>query len=233
MQKETLLLLHGALGSKEQFALLTPLLEGCFDVHTIDFEGHGDRSTARSFSIDVFVENTLSYLKQHNISTCILLGYSMGGYVGLRLAQQYPSVFRRIFTLGTKFDWSPETAAREVKQLNPQLIKEKVPKFAALLAERHPAIGWEKMLEETAGLMQALGAKPLLNEETLAAINCPVHCLLGAKDKMVSIAETKQVVDWLPSADFQLLENTGHPIEKVDAAKLVALVLEKIVGASV
>ena len=39
--KNTLLLLHGALGSASQFTGLTEKLKDNFDVHTFDFSGHG------------------------------------------------------------------------------------------------------------------------------------------------------------------------------------------------
>ena len=38
---QKLLLLHGALGSKEQFTALNEQLSSEFEVHTLDFEGHG------------------------------------------------------------------------------------------------------------------------------------------------------------------------------------------------
>ena len=46
-------------------------------------------------------------------------GHSMGGYVALKLALKRPELVDRIITLGTKFNWTPEVAAKEVKMLNP------------------------------------------------------------------------------------------------------------------
>ena len=39
--KKKLLLLHGALGSAQQFDTLIALLEHTYDVFSFDFEGHG------------------------------------------------------------------------------------------------------------------------------------------------------------------------------------------------
>jgi NDP-sugar pyrophosphorylase family protein len=45
MSKDSLLLLHGALGASSQFAPLTPLLEDRFEVHTARFRRHGTSPT--------------------------------------------------------------------------------------------------------------------------------------------------------------------------------------------
>ena len=54
----------------------------------------------------------------------------MGGYVALQLANKHPKYVQKIITLGTKFAWDKETAAKEVKMLNPEKIEEKIPAFA-------------------------------------------------------------------------------------------------------
>ena len=52
---QPILLLHGALGTKEQFSKLIPLLEPSFDVHTFDFSGHGENvSSLRTFNMETF-----------------------------------------------------------------------------------------------------------------------------------------------------------------------------------
>ena len=59
------------------------------------------------------------------------------------LARTHPNLVTGIATLGTKFYWDPEVAARETGRLDPQKIAAKVPHFARTLAARHPAAGWE------------------------------------------------------------------------------------------
>ncbi|MFT5858564.1 MAG: hypothetical protein ACI865_000652 [Flavobacteriaceae bacterium] len=49
--KPNLILLLGALGSEKQFNFLKPLLEKTFDVHTMNFDGHGGRATSSDYSI--------------------------------------------------------------------------------------------------------------------------------------------------------------------------------------
>src|SRR5438874_2630061 len=57
---KTLLLLHGALGAQSQFAPLRELLRENFDVHALDFEGHGEAAPReRAFTMQSFAEENV------------------------------------------------------------------------------------------------------------------------------------------------------------------------------
>ena len=148
MKKENLLLLHGALGSKVQLRPLKQILEQKFNVFDLNFEGHGDVYSEQDFSIDLFASNVRDFLKEQNLENTHIFGYSMGGYVALHLANHKPSLVNKIVTLGTKFDWNPEGAAREIKMLNPEKVEEKIPAFAGYLNKLHSALSWKVVMHE-------------------------------------------------------------------------------------
>ncbi|RLB84543.1 MAG: alpha/beta hydrolase, partial [Deltaproteobacteria bacterium] len=129
-----LLLLHGALGSMSQFSALIPFLEDKYRIHTLDFEGHGSSPPKdRLFSGEHFGENVLDYLDTNELEHVNVFGYSMGGHVALYLARKWPERIHSIFTLATKFLWTPEIAAHEITFLDPDTIQEKAPRFAMVL----------------------------------------------------------------------------------------------------
>ena len=133
-----LLLLHGALGSAAQFDALRQHLPAGQRVWAPDFPGHGGQPTGSTeFSIPAFADSVLAFLDAQNAGPVDVFGYSMGGYVGLYLAWKHPERVRQLWTLGTKFDWTPETAARESSRLDPEKMAAKVPAFAEALARRH------------------------------------------------------------------------------------------------
>ena len=90
--KSDLLLLHGALGSKEEFSTLQQELSNNFNVHTLNFEGHGDLKSDTDFSISLFTDNVTQYLQSKRITSINIFGFSMGGYVALNLAIQQPEL---------------------------------------------------------------------------------------------------------------------------------------------
>jgi pimeloyl-ACP methyl ester carboxylesterase len=223
-----LILLHGALGGKQQLERTAALLSGSYNVHTLNFEGHGGRASDNVYAIELFAENLLAYLDENGISSCYVFGYSMGGYVALKLAQLHPERIAAIVTLGTKFAWSPEIAAKETAMLNPEKIEEKVPKFAAALEELHAPLDWKEVMHKTADMMRRLGDNPALPDADLAGINTPVKLLLGSEDVMVTRDETEKVQALLPNARFEVIDGWQHPIERVAEEALADRIREEL-----
>ena len=218
-----LVLLHGALGASSQLDALAEALRPRFRVHQLDFEGHGDAPPrGRPFRVRQFAENVVELLDAAGIGAARLFGYSMGGYVALHLAAQRPDRVARVATLGTKFRWDPETAAREAARLDPDAIRAKVPLFADTLAARHErAGGWERVLAHTADFLRDLGDHPLLTDATLARIESPVRVIVGDRDNTVGVQESAAVAGALRAGSLSVLPDTPHPIERVELPTLV------------
>lgn len=228
MQK--LLLLHGAIGTMDQLFQLQHELRPHFEVYCFNFPGHGGVKMPDSFSIPAFAEATVDFIQQHQLSDVSVFGYSMGGYVAMYTEHQYPGTFKKIATLGTKYKWTEEIAAKETKMLLPDIIEQKVPAFAAQLANKHGADQWKEVLHKTAALLSNLGVTPLLNSDILKKIDCPSLLMLGEKDTMVTLEETIATVNDLPNSTLSILPATPHPIEQVNtsllAEKLIRFLLD-------
>ncbi len=212
-----LLLLHGALGSSTQLDPLKRILvEEGFDVYSLNFSGHSGEPFSSNFGIETFTENILTFLNSKNLHTVNIFGYSMGGYVALWFAHLCPDRVGGIITLGTKFDWTPESALKEVKKLNADKIIEKVPAFARILQTRHAPNDWKELLEKTATMMLRLGDQPLLDESVVRKIHHHTFILLGDLDDMADRKYSEEVSRMLVNGKFIELLATPHPIEKVD-----------------
>lgn len=218
--KLPVILLHGALGSAVQLEPLAAALSSVFEVHTLYFEGHGTRSSDRPFSIDAFSENVIQFMEENGITKANFFGYSMGGYVALTTALNYPEKVGKIFTYGTKFDWTPESSEREVKMLNAEKILEKVPQFAQHLIHLHGENNWKTVLQKTGEMMLDLGHGKAFSGDQLRSIHTSVRLSVGSKDHMVSVEETAHIADILPNAKLQVLEDWTHPVEKLDTSFL-------------
>ncbi|AKD02749.1 alpha/beta hydrolase [Pontibacter korlensis] len=218
---ENLLLLHGALGSSTTMEPLKQALQDTFLVHTLDFSGHGGKPLPQEpFTMHLFVQDILQFLEQEQISSTHIFGYSMGGYAALILAMHHPECIRSIYTLATKFAWSEEAAQKEIKLLNPTKVEEKVPAFAAALANRHTPQDWKQVMHHTAGMMLQLGQSPILSTETLPKVQLPVRVAVGDRDNMVSVEETLWAYRLLPDARLQVQPNTRHPLEALPVCEL-------------
>lgn len=219
-----ILLLHGALGCSGQFDNLSKALtnEG-FTVYKLNFSGHGGQPFTKSFGIETFAAEVHDFLTENDLQNIPVFGYSMGGYVAMWLAHVCPSLIGRIVTLGTKFDWSPDSAAHEVKKLDPKKVEEKVPAFARLLESRHHPNDWKELMVKTSNMMVRLGNAPLLTRVTLNTITNRTLILLGDQDDMADRSFSNDVATIISHGRFQLLSDTPHPIEKVDIRKLTTI----------
>ena len=223
---QNILLLHGALGTKHQLKNLKEVLSKDFTVHDLNFSGHGRCESEADFSLNLFTQNVIDYLNENEIKNLNIFGYSMGGYVALNVAQKHPDMVEKVMTLGTKFNWTKESAEKEVRMLNPEKIVEKVPAFAKMLAETHGENNWKKVLNKTAKFMSDLGSGAKLNDEELATIQHEIRIAVGDKDRMVTIDESEKSADLMPNGKLVILENFEHPIEKVDHVVLASKISE-------
>lgn len=209
-----LILLHGALGHTEVFEPFKEELSKYFTVYTPSFSGHGDVQLPQNgISIEKYTQELKEFIAQKNLSDVYIFGHSMGGYVALCYAMENSASVNSIMTLGTKFDWTEEQALKESKMLNPEVIAEKIPKYAESLEKQH-GLKWKQLLPAIAEMMVALGKNPPL-KNNLSTINIPVQIMVGDKDNMVTLEESMAVYRSLPNAKLAVLPDTKHPMDKV------------------
>lgn len=218
-----LLLLHGALSDQRQFDSLIPLLDDTFDVMTLNFAGHGGTVSQNDFSIEEFAEQVVSFLDQQGIEKAHFFGYSMGGYVALYLAKHHPNRVDRIFTLGSKLVWDPESGQREAGYLVPENMEKKVPRFADQLKAIHHPNDWKKVVHQTADFLLRLGKEPSLSKEDYADIQHPILFAVGDQDLM-ALEDTLGVKSQIPNASLLVLPRTPHPFNRVDVTVLSTFV---------
>ncbi len=219
-----LILLHGALGSTQQLQRLKTVLSDDFKTYCFNFEGHGGRPSKGNFSMDVFAANIHEFMDDHQIDSACFFGYSMGGYAVLKFAATHPQRVKKIVTYGTKFDWTPESAAGEVKQLDSQKILAKVPHFAKHLEQIHAPNDWKELLKNTATMMLDLGAGAAFSTAQMQEIKTPVLICVGDQDTMVSVAESETAVANLSHGQLKLVEQGVHPLEKNDLTYISTII---------
>lgn len=227
-----IILLHGAIGAKDQLEpLAKELSANGYQTYSLNFSGHGQTPFQTDFSIRQFADELLEFVVRTHLIRPIVFGYSMGGYVALYLASQKPGILGDIITLGTKFEWSPEIAEKEIKMLDAKTISEKVPKFAEALQKRH-GNDWQLLLQKTTEMMVDLGNNNLLSPTTFSQVKSKVLIGLADNDTMVSVEETDNAASKIIVAKRYTLTNTKHPIETVNVTELSKIISEFITPAS-
>ncbi|MBV6405172.1 MAG: alpha/beta fold hydrolase [Flavobacteriales bacterium] len=216
----TILLLHGALGTKRQLAFLADGLD-----HTRclspTFSGHGQGEVPpEGLSFDLFLADIDAALEKES-GPVHLFGYSMGGYAALLWAARHPGRVASVATLGTKLLWTEDGLRKELARLDPATMEEKVPEFAMGLAAAHGPARWKDLVAHTAALIERTAAQPPLTDAVLAAIECPVLLCVGDRDSTAVPGDTLRVAGQLKDAGVLVLPRTRHPFEDADLDLLI------------
>lgn len=100
---EPLIILHGLLGSLDNWMPHAQLLARDFQVSLLDLRNHGRSPHADAFDYDLLAADVAEFMRDQNLARVNLLGHSMGGKVAMRFAQLHPEATRRLLVL----DMSP------------------------------------------------------------------------------------------------------------------------------
>jgi pimeloyl-ACP methyl ester carboxylesterase len=112
---EPLILLHGGFGSVEMFGPNVELLAAGRRVIGVDLQSHG-RSPAvdRAMRFETMADDIAALIRNLGFEHAAIMGFSLGGGVGLRVAIQHPDLVERIVLVSTVFKrqgWYPEMIA--------------------------------------------------------------------------------------------------------------------------
>ena len=112
---DPLILLHGGFGSVEMFGPNLELLAAGRRVIGVDLQSHGRSPAAdRPMRFETMADDVAALIGSLGIGRAAIMGFSLGGAVGLRTAIQHPDVVERLVLVSTVFKrqgWYPEMTA--------------------------------------------------------------------------------------------------------------------------
>ena len=214
-------------------AVTDPLASGR-EVILFESAGVGRSSGKVPETVAGMAMHALAFLEELGVTTCDVLGFSLGGMVAQQMAQERPSVFRRMILVGTAPRGGEEIMHLEkpslAKNLNdPQLrgyaVLQKIffaptgssqaagEAFIGRLAQRkedrEPASG-----PEVAGAqMAAFHDWEQFRGERFAylkSIRQPILVVNGIHDEMISVSNSYWLSQNLPNAVLLTYPDSGH-----------------------
>jgi len=121
----TIILIHGFPLNKSMWNKQIKELKENYRVIAYDIRGHGNSDAGDDdFSIDLFVNDMLSFMDALKIDKAILCGFSMGGYIALNAIENYPERFVALLLCDTNCtEDMPEAKEKRMKAI--ESIREK------------------------------------------------------------------------------------------------------------
>jgi pimeloyl-ACP methyl ester carboxylesterase len=102
-----LIILHGLLGSLDNWMPFAQALSSRFRVFRLDLRNHGHSPHAEEFNYDVMAADLAEFIRDQNRGAASVLGHSMGGKVAMRFAQLHPGLVQKLIVA----DMSPRDYA--------------------------------------------------------------------------------------------------------------------------
>jgi pimeloyl-ACP methyl ester carboxylesterase len=215
-----LLLIHG-LGSRgEDWANLIPhLIAGGNRVYAVDLLGYGlsAKPKDKPYSIAEQAVMVEGFLDSQHLQRVDLAGWSMGGWIAMRVALQQPERIRRLVLLDSaglrfKLGFDPAlfqpASPTDIAQLEGLLIPHPrpLPRFVAMaMLRRGDQIGWVVRRS-----VQSMMTGQDLLDGKLGALTMPVLIGWGDKDKLIPISVGYQLHAQILQSVLDVYEGCGH-----------------------
>ncbi|HEU4455663.1 MAG TPA: alpha/beta hydrolase [Longimicrobium sp.] len=182
-QGEPLLLLHGGLGSIDMFGPVLPKLAEGRQVIAVDLHGHGRTALGdREISLIDMGDDLATVLRELGYRQVDVLGYSMGGGVGFRLAAQHPEMVRRLVLVSAGYSrdgFHPELLPMQaqVGAAMADMMKE-TPMYQSYVAVAPHPEDFPRLLDRMGELMR----KPYDFSADVPKLTMPVMIVFGDSD---------------------------------------------------
>ena len=225
---ETILLLHGFGGEKDNWNRFLRHLTGNYRVIVPDLPGFGEsaRHADWDYSLVPQRDRVHSFATALGLTRFHLVGHSMGGHLSILYTLEHPQQVLSLALINNAGITSPVASEfrRNVSSGKNDLIIRSPDDFDAMMAmvfEEQPFAPWP--------MKNALAARAIANadfnaaifaslrrdfesglESVLPEIACPVFILWGDNDRIIDVSSVAVMQSALPQADVVIMENMGH-----------------------
>lgn len=222
-------LLHGFLENKTMWDNYVLKLSKNYRVITIDLLGHGETECLGYIhAMEDQADMIFAILTSLRIRKVILIGHSMGGYVGLAFAEIYPDYVKGLFLLNStsradsiERKNNRNRAIKAVKQNYTNFVRMSIANLFSegnreLMAKEIEKVKLEALKTPLQGIVASLeGMKIRKDREVLLHFApYPIHLVLGKKDSVLpyeensnQIEETKVGLTTFPDGHMSHIEN--------------------------
>jgi pimeloyl-ACP methyl ester carboxylesterase len=204
-----LVLVHGLSASSRWWRRNIPDLARHFHVYAVDLPGFGtnrarplNRREAR-FTLHDASRCLVDWMDETGIERASIIGHSMGGYIAVDLAAEYPEHVDRIVLVDAALLPAGATVRRSTTALFRSLARIR-PDFIPVLAVDAVRAGPLTALRAS----QQLHARDL--RPKLASIHAPTLVVWGDNDLVVPVDVAEEIAAAVPGARLSVIEHAGH-----------------------
>ncbi len=222
---QTILLLHGFLEDRHMWDELAANLEGEFNIVRLDLLGQGESGNiGYVHSIEEQAEVAMAVLQDLEVTTCVVVGHSMGGYIALAFAEKYADKVKGVILLhSTAYPDSDERKKdRErvidlvqrnkqvyTKTVIPSLFSETFRKANAEqiqnLIDIANSYSTQGIIANIRGMMDRVDRADVLKKG-----NYPKLIIHGTQDPIISASDMEALASLNDNCRLEVIQAIGH-----------------------
>jgi esterase len=225
-KKKDLVILHGLLGSADNWQTLAKQYALEFRVHLVDARNHGRSPHSQDHSYELMASDLLKYLNDHSIEKVCLLGHSMGGKTVMLFAENHPDrVSKLIIADISPKEYTPHhkpifqalqstnpaianTRDEVLNVLESKLGQDKVMipfLMKNLRREKSGGYSWRFNIEVLSNTLSGITKRIALSKNTI-----PTLLIYGALSGYVRSEDLAELEELYLQFESVCLENSGH-----------------------
>ena len=239
------LLLHSLAAHSHWWDWAAPLLATRFSVIALDLRGHGESGWAEpaAYHASDYAGDIVAVLDHLAWEAPLVIGHSLGGYVGAWLAAHHTDRVGALVIADTMTQWSEEETAwalRQSERPGPEFanpgeagVRYRLsPPETAATAERLRHLGEAAVVERAAGVWQYAFDRKVFAQARpdawpiLPKIACPTLVVRGEGSGIMDRAAMLRVATTVQRGQFAELKGAWHHLVLDDPARFVSLVTD-------
>lgn len=226
---QTILFIHGLLLASESWERQRAFFSSTHHVVTFDLRGQGRSEHTRDhLDLDSLADDAIALIEALDLGPCHIVGFSMGAFIGLRIAARRPDLVRSQMLIGASADAEERSNAPRyalmialVTAFGPRPIAGRLMRILfgdTFLADPTRQTERQRWLDivtalprSTARAARASALRGAIWNE-LPDIVAPTLIISGAEDRPVRPHQGKAVADAIKDAVFAPVPDTGHAV---------------------
>lgn len=232
-----ILCIHGHPGSSNSMSVFTEHLSKRFRTIAPDLRGYGKSKVSENFLMQAHLGDLEAVLDRYAIDRCLVLGWSLGGIIGLELAVKRPERVSGMILIATAarpwgdhppistqdnvytgiaallnlvkpgWNWNIDTFAK--RSLFRYLVQQHTPATYEYIA-KNAVYAFLNTSQPATQALEAALREGYVRVQNFEQIQCPCFMLAGEHDRHINAASSLETAQTLPNCEWKLYPDTAH-----------------------
>jgi pimeloyl-ACP methyl ester carboxylesterase len=206
---QPLVMLHGGVyGYIDEFEPFINRLSENFQVICIATRGHGKSEIGKApFTYKQRAEDAYKVIRSITKDSVIILGFSDGGFSGLKFATLYPEAVKKIIAIGVA-DKPMDPMAKKFEYSVDGLMKYDSAFFLNRLRLMPEPGRWSECLDK----LNKLYNEDFVSKETFEKIKCPVLVMSGDRDSYNTLEKVVTCANAIHGSQLSIIPGCHHVV---------------------